>query len=77
MGGAIAMFIGFMIYYGTRTSTGNFGYQYASSSGDQDAHERVRRDWKERFANEMLMVVAIIIGGIPMLLGILVHRIWG
>lgn len=76
-GGGLAMFIGFLVYRGTRTATGNFSYQFASTSSDQSMHERVNRDWKERFANEKLMLVAIIIGGIPMLLGILADKIWG
>ncbi len=77
LGGGIAMFIGFLVYSGTRTATGNFRYQLASTASDQAMHERVNRDWKERFANEKLMLVAIVIGAIPMILGVLADKIWG
>ncbi|MBT3338300.1 MAG: hypothetical protein HN855_10240 [Anaerolineae bacterium] len=77
LGGGLAMFVGFLIYRGTRTATGNFSYQFASTTSDQAMPDRIRRDWKERFASERLMLVAIIIGGIPMLMGVLAHKIWG
>ena len=72
-----AMLIGLVLYWGTRTSTGSFGYQYAQTVNDADMHKRVSRDWKERFYNEWLIVVFIAIGVIPIVVGILVDKIWG
>ena len=72
-----AMLIGLVLYWGTRTSTGSFGYQYAQTVNDADMHKRVSRDWKERFYNEWLIVVFIGVGVIPVIVGILADKILG
>jgi len=75
--GVGAMLLGLILYSGTRSSTGNFGYQFAQTVNDANMHERVNRDWKERFYNEWLIVVFIAIGAIPIIIGVLVDKIWG
>ena len=75
--GIRAMLLGLVLYWGTRNATGNFGYQFSQTASNTNMQERVNRDWKERFANEKLILVAIIIGLIPILSGILAYKIWG
>jgi hypothetical protein len=75
--GSIVMFIGVLIFQGSRGTTGSFGYQYASTSGESDLNKRVHRDWKERLANEKQMLIWIGIGLIPILVGIFAYKIWG
>ena len=75
--GISAMLLGLVLYWGTRNATGNFGYQFSQTASNTNMQERVNRDWKERFANEKLILVAIIIGLIPILSGILAYKIWG
>ena len=75
-GGAVMM-LGVLIFQGSRGTTGSFGYQYAQTSNPDGMHDRVSRDWKERFANEGQILVFIGLGALPMLSGILVSKIWG
>lgn len=75
--GVGAMLVGFILYWGTRTATGNFSYQFASSASEADMHERVTRDWKDRFYNERLIVLFIGVGILPIIVGILADKIWG
>ena len=70
--GAVVMFIGVLIFQGSRGTTGSFGYQYAQTSNPDEMHERTARDWKERFANEGQILIFIGLGALPMLVGILV-----
>ncbi|MBE9523613.1 MAG: hypothetical protein IMY76_00845 [Chloroflexi bacterium] len=74
--GASTMMAGFLVYAGTRQSTGNFRYQFANTASDADMHKRINQDWKERFANEALILFFIILGGIPLITGILIYQIF-
>jgi len=75
--GTGTMLTGFIIYAGTRKSTGNFRYQFASTAGDTDMHKRINQDWKERFANEAKILFFIVLGGLPLIAGILIEKIFG
>ena len=75
--GIAAMLVGLVLYWGTRTSTGDFRYKYAQTVNDADMHKRVNRDWKERFYNEWLIVAFIGVGVIPIIIGILADKILG
>ena len=75
--GAAVMLVGFFIFQGSRGTTGSFGYQYAQTSNPDRMYNRVTRDWKERFANEMQILVFIGLGALPMAVGILASKIWG
>jgi hypothetical protein len=75
--GAGTMLTGFIAYAGTRKSTGNLRYQFASTASDTDMHKRINQDWKERFANESKILYFIVLGGLPLIAGILIEKIFG
>lgn len=77
IGGAIVMVVGLLIMRGTIGATGSFSYQYARTTSPDPIHERTTRDWKERFSNQFRILLFILYGLPPILLGILAYKIWG
>ena len=75
--GVVIMVVGGLPLLGSRGTTGSFRYQYAQTTNPDDMHDRIFRDWKERFANEGQLLILIGIGLVPILVGILVSKIWG
>jgi hypothetical protein len=75
--GAGIMLTGFITYAGTRKSTGNFRYQFASTASNTNMHKRINQEWKERFANEAKILFFIVLGGLPLIAGILIGKIFG
>ena len=75
--GAAIMVIGIVGIQGSRNATGSFAYQYAQTSNPDDIHERTARDWKERFTAEGQMLIFIVLGLVPIVVGAMVSKVWG
>jgi hypothetical protein len=71
------MLTGFITCAGTRKSTGNIRYQFASTASNTNMHVRINQEWKERFAHEAKILFFIVLGGLPLIAGILIAKIFG
>lgn len=77
LGGLAIMLIGVLVAVGTIGSTSNWNYQFADSVNPDPIHKRTARDWRERLKTQGQMLRNIVFGLPPLLVGILVHLIWG
>jgi hypothetical protein len=77
LGGLAIMLIGVLIAVGTIGGTSNWNYQFADSVNPDPVHERTARDWRERIKTQGQMLRNIVFGLPLILLGIVVHLIWG
>ncbi len=77
LGGLAIMLIGVLVAVGTIGGTSNWNYQFADSVNPDPIDKRVARDWRERIKTQGQMLRNIVFGLPPILVGILVHLIWG
>ena len=77
LGGIGVMLVGVMIALGTMIGTGNWNYQFADTVNPDPIHERTARDWRERIKTRGGMLRGFLLGLPLLLLGVLVHLIWG
>ena len=77
LGGFGVMLIGVLVMVGSIWSTGNFNYQFSKSVNPEAIEDRTARDVRERFKTQYSMLRFVYLGLPLVVLGVLVHLIWG
>ncbi len=77
IGGIAVMLVGLFIMIGTIKITGNYNYQFSKTVSPDLDNTHVLRDWKERFVNQGHLLIFVLYGLPIILVGVLVHMIWG